>query len=102
MSKTDLTAVANATSPPEVQIPESWQALIVWAVAKFGTGILLAVVLAVATVRVYEDLTILNNRVLHAFEQQTKTAEAHNAAIREMTNIIRNIEADHRKYTTPR
>lgn len=99
MSKEDLAAVANATSPAEVEIPNTWQALIVWSVAKFGTGILMAAVLGVATVRVYEDLTILNNRVLSAFEAQTRATESTNSAIREITSTIRAIEIDHRSYT---
>ena len=98
MSREDLTQIANDTTPKEVQMPDSWQGLIVWAVAKFGTGILMAAVLGVATVRVYEDLTVLNNRVLIAFEQQTRAAEANNAALREMTTIIKAIEVDHRDY----
>lgn len=99
MSKEDLAAIANSTSPPEVQIPSSWQALIVWAVARFGAGILMAVVLGIATVQVYGDLTRLNERVLSAFEAQTRTTEANQNAMREMTQIMRQIEIDHRRHT---
>jgi hypothetical protein len=101
MSREELHSIANDASPQEVSIPNTWQGLIVWAVAKFGTGILLAAVLGVATVRVYEDLTILNTRVLTAFEQQTKAAESNNSAIREMINTIQRIEDDHKQYNKP-
>lgn len=96
MSQDEIHHIANATTPDEITVPNTWQALIVWAVAKFGTGIILAIVLGVATVRVYEDLTILNNRVLTAFEQQTRASETTNSAIREMLTAIRQIEITYR------
>jgi hypothetical protein len=98
MSREDLHTIANDTSPKEVNIPNTWMGLIVWAVAKFGIGVIISAVFAFATVRVYEDLTLLNQRVLTAFEQQTRAAESNNAAIREMISQIKQIETDHRKY----
>ena len=98
MSRQELHKVANQTSPPEVTIPDNWQGLIVWAVAKFGAGVIISGVFAFATVRVYEDMTALNVRVLIAFEQQTRAAESNNAAIREMIGTLQKIETEHRNH----
>jgi hypothetical protein len=98
MSRTELHKIANQTSPPEIDIPDTWMGIIVWAVAKFGIGVIISGVFAFATVRVYEDLTALNVRVLTAFEHQTRVAESNNAAIREMIGTLQKIETEHRKY----
>jgi len=98
MSQDDLHTIANRTSPDEIQIPNSWQALIVWAVAKFGVGILATIVLGYAVSHVYSDLTALNNRVLTAFEQQTQAATANREAVLQMAETLKRIETEHRDY----
>ena len=98
MSQDDLHTIANHTSPPEIEIPNTWQALIVWAVAKFGVGIIATLVLGYAVTQVYSDLTVLNNRVLTAFEQQTKAATANREAVLQMAETLRRIESEHRDY----
>jgi len=98
MSKDDLHHIANNTTPDEIQIPNSWQALIVWAVAKFGVGILATIVLGYAVTHVYADLTALNNRVLTAFELQTEAAVANREAVLQMAETLKRIEQEHRDY----
>jgi len=101
MSQGELHNIANRTSPEEVQIPNSWQALIVWAVAKFGVGIIATIALGYAVTQVYGDLTALNNRVLTAFEMQTQAATANREAIQAMAETLRRIETDHRDIKRP-
>jgi len=98
MSQDELHTIANHTTPEEIHIPNSWQALIVWAVAKFGVGIIATVVLGYAVSHVYADLTSLNNRVLTAFELQTQAATANREAVLQMAETLRRIESEHRDY----
>lgn len=98
MSQDDLHNIANRTSPDEIYVPNTLQGLIVWAVAKFGVGILASIVLGYAVTHVYADLTALNNRVLTAFEQQTAAATANREAVLQMAETLRRIETDHRDY----
>ena len=98
MSQDDLHDIANHTSPREIEIPNSWQALIVWAIAKFGVGIIATIVLGYAVSHVYLDLTALNTRVLTAFELQTQAATANREAVLQMAETLRRIETEHRDY----
>lgn len=88
--------MTRQAQPPD--FPTTKGAQILWILEKFGVGVLVSVVFAFATVRVYEDLTTLNVRVLTAFEQQTRAAESNNAAIREMIGTLQKIETEHRNH----
>ena len=50
-----LTAIAQADTPASVEVPSSWAGLIVWASARFGVGIIFAVVFGYETREVYND-----------------------------------------------
>jgi hypothetical protein len=101
MSQNELHTIANSTSPDYVQVPNTIMGLIVWATAKFGIGVIGFMVLGYAITHVYSDLTVLNNRVLAAFERQTEAATANKEAIQRVADTLRRIEEDHRRLTRP-
>ena len=55
MSKDQLTSIAQKDTPEVVHVPDSWAGILVWAVGRFGAGILLAVACAFALRTVYAD-----------------------------------------------
>jgi hypothetical protein len=59
MSKEELHEIAVASTPEHVNIPQTWGALIVWAVGKWGVGVVFAAML----VPVYADLKASNQQV---------------------------------------
>ncbi len=59
MSKEELHEIAVASTPEHVNIPQTWGALLVWAVGKWGVGVVFAAML----VPVYTDLKASNQQV---------------------------------------
>lgn len=59
MSKEELHEIATQTTPEHVNIPETWGGLIVWAVGKWGVGVVFAAML----VPVYTDLKASNQQL---------------------------------------
>lgn len=56
MSKDELHNIAQADTPRDVDIPATWQGIIVWAIARFGIGLLVAAVFAYGLGVVYADM----------------------------------------------
>jgi hypothetical protein len=88
MSRNELHDLAQATTPPDVSVPNTIVGLIVWATGRFGVGIVLASAFGWAVVHVYLDLQKLNDRVLTAFEMSASAAAQTASAIRELTKAI--------------
>jgi hypothetical protein len=88
MSRSELHDLAQATTPPDVSVPNTLPGLAIWAAGKFGIGIILAAVFGWAVVHVYLDLQKLNDRVLTAFEMSASAAAQTASAIRELTKAI--------------
>lgn len=59
MSKEELHEIAVASTPEHVNIPETWGGLLVWAIGKWGVGVVFAAML----VPVYADLKASNQQV---------------------------------------
>jgi hypothetical protein len=59
MSKEELHEIAVASTPESVNIPATWGGLFVWAVGKWGVGVVFAGML----VPVYTDLKASNQQV---------------------------------------
>jgi hypothetical protein len=96
MTTENLHQVAAATTPESVEIPKTYTGLIVWAVGKWGIGIIFAAFL----VPVYQDLKASNQRladisqanvqVLTALAQKIETT---NHQVQRMDDSIRRLEA---------
>lgn len=48
--------LAQDDTPAKVDVPEGWSGILVWAVGRFGVGILMALACGWALTRVYDDL----------------------------------------------
>ncbi len=83
-----LHQIAENDTPAAVQVPNSINGLIVWAVGRFGGGILLAVACAWALSRVYEDQRALQERMMLLLEQRASSESQRAAADRELALAI--------------
>lgn len=81
MSKEEIHAAATEDLPDSIAIPKTWPALIVWAIGKWGVG----VVGFALVIPVYQDLKSSNERF-------AKLSEANVAAIQQLANQITRIQ----------
>jgi hypothetical protein len=96
MTTENLHQMAVATTPEQVEIPKTYTGLIVWAVGKWGIGVVFALFL----VPVYQDLKASNQRladiskanveVLTALAQKI---DATNHQVQRMDDSIRRLES---------
>ncbi len=59
MSKDELIDLAEQTTPQSVQIPPTWTGLVVWAISKWGVGI----VGFLMVIPLYQDLKASNEKM---------------------------------------
>lgn len=81
MSRSDIHRVANQTTPQMVQVPNSIEGLVVWAVGKFGGVAIILAAFAYGLHIVYGDLKATNERVLTMVEHQTAAMGATASAL---------------------
>lgn len=72
MSAETLHQIAQNDTPSAVNVPKDMQGLVVWAVGRFGSGILLAAACAWALSKVYADHSKQTDRMLTLLEQRAK------------------------------
>lgn len=65
-----LHQIANADTPSAVEVPKGWNGLIMWAVGRFGGGILLAIACGWALSRVYDDHAKQTDRLMQILENR--------------------------------
>jgi hypothetical protein len=105
MSKDEIHAAAESTTPPDVNIPYTWGGLIVWALAKWGIGVVFLALL----VPVYQDLKTSNSQLaaistnnVRVLEALASKIEASNVTVQRLADDIRRLEASNasrpRKY----
>lgn len=65
--------LAQDDTPSKVAVPEGWSGILVWAVGRFGVGILMAVACGWALMRVYDDLREqqLEIQAMHRAQNET-------------------------------
>jgi hypothetical protein len=83
MSKEELHEIAVSSTPEHVNIPHTWGALMVWAVGKWGVGVVFAMML----VPVYTDLKSSNQQL----------AEISKANVAILTQLATKIEASNER-----
>jgi hypothetical protein len=88
MSQNELTSVANADTPENVTVPNTWQGLIVWALARFGVGIVVAGVFGYSTTIVYADLRADRAALMDAYRDNIQAVEKFTHAIEDLTDRI--------------
>jgi len=98
VSKEEIHSIADADSPNEVNIPQTWQALVVWAIARFGVGLVVAAVFGWATTIVYNDLRTSRDQLMDAYKDNTRVMESFN---RQLDELERTIDEAHRRALSP-
>lgn len=95
MTTENLHQLAESTTPAEVEIPKTYTGLIVWAVGKWGIGIVFAAFL----IPVYQDLKASNQRLAEISQAnvQVLTAlaqkiDATNQQVQRMDDSLRRLE----------
>lgn len=75
MSQDELHSIAHADTPHDVEVPNTWQGLIVWAIARFGIGILVAGVFGFATKEIYADMRADRLQLMDAYRDNTRAIQ---------------------------
>jgi hypothetical protein len=88
MSREELHSVANADTPHQIAVPNTIQGLIIWAVGRFGVGILVAAAFGYATHVVYYDMRDDRRLMMDAFRDNTRVVETFAGKVSELTKSI--------------
>jgi len=96
MSQDQIYEAAERSTPQELTVPiNSWPALVVWAIGKFGAWVVIAALLSVALERVYTDSKAqdvlqrdLTVRVAEAFEGQSSVGMQQSIALTALTLAV--------------
>lgn len=100
MSTNTLHQIANNDTPAVVTVPKDMQGLIVWAVGRFGGGILLAAACAWALSKVYDDHAKQTDRMMTLLEVRSKTDSELALAIRTLALSVDEIGKEARAAHT--
>lgn len=88
MSKDVVHSLAEADTPSIVEVPNTWSGLLVWAVGRFGSGILIAAICIVGIVRVYGDMREQNQALILLIKEQTQASSGLQTALNELRNSL--------------
>jgi hypothetical protein len=91
MSQEELHRIANETTPDSIQVPNTWQGFIVWAIAKFGTGIVVAGVFGWGIVHVYTDMRNDRQQLLDAYKDAIVVMESVATKLDAQTDAIEDL-----------
>jgi hypothetical protein len=82
---------AQEDTPEKVDVPQNWSGIIVWAVGRFGGGIVIAAVCAYMLHIVYADYRQQNMAVLEALTQQTEVNAKNVMVMEELRKTIQEL-----------
>jgi hypothetical protein len=88
MSQDELHAIATRDTPDAIQVPNTWQGLIVWAVARFGIGVLVSGVFGWGIVHVYQDMRSDREQLLDAYRDSIQVMQSVATKLEEQTKAI--------------
>lgn len=88
MSTEILHEIAQNDTPAAVEVPHTLNGLIVWAIGRFGGGILLAAACAWALMKVYDDHARQTDRLMTLLEARAKSDSELALAINGMRSIV--------------
>jgi hypothetical protein len=88
MTKDDLYEIAQADTPDQIHVPNTWHGIIVWAVARFGVGMIVAAAFAYSTKVVYDDMRSDREQLLAAYQDNTRVVESFAAKLSELVKSI--------------
>lgn len=88
MSKDTVHSLAQADTPAIVDVPNTWSGLLIWAVGRFGSGILIAALCVAGIVRVYGDLKEQNQALITLIKEQTAASSGLQSALHELKTSL--------------
>lgn len=95
MSLDELHQIAEKATPADVNVPQTWGGLLVWAVGKWGVGVVFLALL----VPVYQDLKISNRQLaeissanVRVLESLANKVETQNASIIRLNEAMLRLE----------
>jgi hypothetical protein len=88
MSKEEILAVAESHTPPDVTVPHTWGGLIVWALGKWGIGVVFLALL----VPVYQDLKTSNQQLAAISTSNVRVLEALAAKIEQGNHSMQRLD----------
>jgi hypothetical protein len=83
-----LHQIAENDTPAAVTVPQTLQGLVLWAVGRFGSGILLALACGWALMRVYEDHGRQTDKLMTILEQRAKVDTEMTAALLQLRTAL--------------
>jgi len=91
VSANELHDLAQEDTPSAVSVPREWRGLLVWAVGRFGSGILFAVACAWALQRVYDDHAAQTRQLMTILEQRARVDLEMTQAVSQLRSSIDDI-----------
>ena len=96
MSTTSLHNFAQQDTPNVVDVPKSWRGLIVWAVGRFGGGILMAMACGWALMRVYDDHALQTRQLMTILEQRARVDAEMTLAVNQLRSAVQEVAKEAR------
>lgn len=91
MSQDELHRIANHDTPEAIQVPNTWQGLVVWALARFGVGIAVAGVFGWGIVHVYTDMRSDREQLLDAYKDAIQVMQSVATKLDAQTDAIEDL-----------
>ena len=102
MSKDTVHSLAQADTPAIVDVPNTWSGLLIWAVGRFGSGILIAALCVAGIVKVYGDLKEQNQALITLIKEQTAASSGLQSTLSELktslllvVNEVKRVHGEH-------
>ena len=93
MSRDEIHSFAENDTPAQIEIPNTWYGLIVWAVGRFGIGVVFTGLLAYGIAVVYQDGRQDQTQLLDAYNNNTEVMSRVSVTIEQMAKQVdRNTE----------
>jgi len=96
MSTKELHDFAQTDTPEAVDVPRNWGGLLVWAVGRFGSGIVLALACAWALMRVYDDHAAQTRQLMVILEQRARVDSEMTLAVNQLRGAIDDVAKEAR------
>ncbi|SKA88799.1 hypothetical protein SAMN02745166_01488 [Prosthecobacter debontii] len=94
MSTTQIHNFAQQDTPNAVYVPKSWRGLLIWAVGRFGSGILLAAACSWALMRVYDDHATQTRQLMTILEQRARVDSEMTVTLHRLSQSIDELRRD--------
>lgn len=95
-----LHQLAEDDTPSRVQVPATWSGLLVWAVGRFGVGILMAAACGWALMRVYEDLSTTQRELMQLLRDEARAKSEMTVTLNELRQAIAEVSRESRNAHT--